>query len=176
MKLFCEIAIIIISACLIASCNSGKNIAKEATIPAKASIPCSESGISDNVFFRASANATSSSISLAREKAIAAAKSELGKAIIANTLSTAEKYASETGVSDRTNFSKRIELITNQVVDQTISGISIICENYSESNSRYTTYIAVEIEKQTVIDKICELTIKQINDFNEEKFKMLFNK
>ena len=91
-------------------------------------------------------------------------------------MSTAEKYASETGVSDRTNFSKRIELITNQVVDQTINGISIICENYSESNSRYTTYIAVEIEKQTVIDKICELTIKQINDFNEEKFKMLFNK
>lgn len=175
MKLFCEILLIIFSASIILSCSGSKNLATEDKTIAAVSLPCAEKGISDADFLRANADATSSSISLAREKAIVSAKSELGKRIIDKTIAIANRYASESGRSDKSSFLKEMELATNKAVDQTISGISIICENYSESNNRYTTYIAVEIEWHTVIDKICELATKQINDFDGEKFKNIFN-
>ncbi len=174
MKLFREILLIIFSASIIVSCSGSKDLATEEKVTAVVNLPCAEKGISDAEFFRACADATSSSISLAREKAIASAKSELGKTIIDKTIAITSTYASESGRSDTSSFLKEIELVTNKAVDLTIKGISIICENYSESNSRYTTYIAVEIEKQTIIDKICELATKDISNFDKIAFEKIF--
>lgn len=174
MKLFHEILLIIFSASIIVSCSGSKNLATEEKVTAVVNLPCAEKGTSDAEFFRACADATSSSISLAREKAIASAKSELGKTIIDKTIAIANRYASELGRNDKSAFLKEIELATNKAVDLTINGISIICENYSESNSRYTTYMVVEIEKQTVIDKICELATKDISNFDKIAFEKIF--
>ena len=174
MKLFCKIAIVLIASCMAVSCNGSKNLADSETTPAETTIPCSENGKSDGEFFRASANATSSSISLSREKAIAAAKSELAKTIINRVLIASKQYANETGHPDKATFIKDMELVANKAIDQSLIGISPICENYSETNGRYTTYIAVEIGKDAIINKICSLATKQISNFDTEKFKNIF--
>ena len=173
--MFCKIAIFLIASCMVASCNSNKNLADNNKISAETSIPCSENGKSDSEIFRASANATSSNISLSREKAIAAAKSELAKTIIDRVISASKQYATETGHSDKATFIKDMELVTNKAIDQTVNGISPICESYSETNGRYTTYIAVEIGKNAIINKICILANSQTSNFDTEKFKNIFN-
>ena len=67
-----------------------------------------------------------------------------------------------------------MELVANKAIDQSLIGISPICENYSETNGRYTTYIAVEIGKDAIINKICSLATNQISNFDTEKFKNIF--
>ncbi|MBQ1720155.1 MAG: hypothetical protein II027_05865 [Bacteroidales bacterium] len=170
MKLFCEILLIALSASIV-SCSASKNLVPEDKATAVASYPCAEKGISDAEFFRACADATSSNISLAREKAVAKAKSSLGKTIVDKVLVAAEHE----NVSDKETFLKDIEVVSNKAIDIVLKDISPVCEKYSETNGRYTAYIAVEINRQTVIDKICELATRQINDFDGNMFKNIFN-
>ena len=170
MKLFCEILLIALSASIV-SCSASKNLVPEDKATAVASYPCAEKGISDAEFFRACADATSSNISLAREKAVAKAKSSLGKTIVDKVLVAAEHE----NVSDKETFLKDIGVVSNKAVDIVLKDISPVCEKYSETNGRYTAYIAVEINRQTVIDKICELATRQINDFDGNMFKNIFN-
>jgi len=175
MQLYFKILAITLIANISISCCGNRHIASNDETTTERYIPCTENGKSDSSFFRANASATSSSIGLAREKAIASAKSELGKTIMDKTIAIANTYALNTSRSDTSSFLKEIELVTNKAVDQTISRISIICENYSESNNRYTTYMAVEIGKQTVIDKICELATKDISNFDKIAFEKIFS-
>ena len=170
MKLFCEILLIALSASIV-SCSASKNLVPEDKATAVASYPCAEKGISDAEFFRACADATSSNISLAREKAVAKAKSSLGKTIVDKVLVAVEQE----NVSDKEIFLKDIGVVSNKAIDIVLKDISPVCEKYSETNGRYTAYIAVEINRQTVIDKICELAIRQINDFDGNMFKNIFN-
>lgn len=170
MKLFCEILLIALSASIIVSCSASKNLVPEDKATAVASYPCAEKGISDAEFFRACADATSSNISLAREKAVAKAKSSLGKTIVDKVLVAVEQE----NVSDKETFLKDIGVVSNKVIDIVLKDISPVCEKYSETNGRYTAYIAVEINRQTVIDKICELATRQINDFDGNMFKNIF--
>ncbi|MBQ2573998.1 MAG: hypothetical protein II575_07230, partial [Bacteroidales bacterium] len=109
--------------------------------------------------------------SLAREKAVAKAKSSLGKTIVDKVLVAVEQE----NVSDKEIFLKDIGVVSNKAIDIVLKDISPVCEKYSETNGRYTAYIAVEINRQTVIDKICELAIRQINDFDGNMFKNIFN-
>ncbi|MBQ6276004.1 MAG: hypothetical protein IJK62_04790 [Bacteroidales bacterium] len=171
MKLFCEILLIALSASIIVSCSGSKNLVPEDKATAVASYPCAEKGISDAEFFRACADATSSNISLAREKAVAKAKSSLGKTIVDKVLVAVEQE----NVSDKETFLKDIGVVSNKAIDIVLKDISPVCEKYSETNGRYTAYIAVEINRQTVIDKICELATRQINDFDGNMFKNIFN-
>ncbi|MBQ2076444.1 MAG: hypothetical protein II471_02920, partial [Bacteroidales bacterium] len=142
MKLFCKILLIVFSASIV-SCSASKNLVPEDKATAVASYPCAEKGISDAEFFRACADATSSNISLAREKAVAKAKSSLGKTIVDKVLVAAEHE----NVSDKETFLKDIGVVSNKAIDIVLKDISPVCEKYSETNGRYTAYIAVEINR-----------------------------
>lgn len=177
MKLSCRILLLIIAVSVaFTSCNSNKPLINTETKASETITPCAENGMSDSNYLRASASATSSSISLAHEKALASAKSELGKKIIDKTLASANQYASEIGLSNKTTFIKDMELIANKAIDMMLKEISPTCENYSETNSRYTAYISVEISRKTMIDKIYNLTVTDIPNLNKEKFKVILNK
>ena len=176
MKIRFRIILLVIVAILVTnvSCKSTKNV-PETTQHPTSKLPCSETCISDSDFFRACGTAMSSNINLSREKAIAEAKSELAKTIIDRVLSASKQYATETGHSDKATFIKDMELVANKAIDQTLNEILPICENYSETNSRYTTYIAVEIGKDTIINKICSIANSQTSNFDTKKFKNIFN-
>lgn len=171
MKLMFKILLLAIAATCI-SCSSNKNVAVKTS--ATTVVPCSEKGTSDALFYRASGNAMSSSINLAKEKAISAAKTELGKKIMSQVIATAEKYAAEKGLKDKEGFRKTIETITHKSIDKTLAPIVPTCENYKEANSKYTAYISVEIERQKILDKIKEQASSNISDFDEIKFEKIF--
>lgn len=171
MKLFCEILLIALSASIIVSCSGSKNLVPEDKATAVASYPCAEKGISDAEFFRACADATSSNISLAREKAVAKAKSSLGKTIVDKVLAAAEQE----NVSDKETFLKDIGVVSNKAIDIVLKDISPVCEKYSETNGRYTAYIAVEINRQNVFAMLNELLINNIPNFNKERFLKKIN-
>lgn len=175
MKLFCEILLIALSASIIVSCSASKNLVPEDKATAVASYPCAEKGISDAEFFRACADATSSNISLAREKAVAKAKSSLGKTIVDKVLVAAEHYTIEENVSDKDAFLKNIGIVSNKAIDIVLKDISPVCEKYSETNGRYTAYIAVEINRQNVFAVLNELLINNIPNFNKERFLKKIN-
>ncbi|MBO4875666.1 MAG: hypothetical protein J5542_10215 [Bacteroidales bacterium] len=174
MKLFREILLIIFSASIIVSCSGSKNLATEEKTTASSSLPCAEKGISDADFFRACADATSSNIGLAREKAMAEAKSSLGKAIIDKVLTAAKHYIVEENVSDKDAFVKNIEIVSNKAIDIALKDISPVCEKYSETNGRYTAYVAVEISRQTINDKLKRIIENDIPNVDMEKFGVLF--
>lgn len=171
MKLFCEILLIALSASIIVSCSGSKNLVPEDKATAVASYPCAEKGISDAEFFRACADATSSNISLAREKAVAKAKSSLGKTIEDKVLVAVEQE----NVSDKETFLKDIGVVSNKAIDFVLKDISPVCEKYSETNGRYTAYIAVEINRQNVFAVLNELLINNIPNFNKERFLKKIN-
>lgn len=171
MKLFCEILLIALSASIIVSCSGSKNLVLEDKATAVASYPCAEKGISDAEFFRACADATSSNISLAREKAVAKAKSSLGKTIEDKVLVAVEQE----NVSDKETFLKDIGVVSNKAIDIVLKDISPVCEKYSETNGRYTAYIAVEINRQNVFAVLNELLINNIPNFNKERFLKKIN-
>jgi len=171
MKLFREILLIALSASIIVSCSGSKNLVPEDKATAVASYPCAEKGISDAEFFRACADATSSNISLAREKAVAKAKSSLGKTIVDKVLVAVEQE----NVSDKETFLKDIGVVSNKAIDIVLKDISPVCEKYSETNGRYTAYIAVEINRQNVFAVLNELLINNIPNFNKERFLKKIN-
>ena len=170
MKLFCKILLIVFSASIV-SCSASKNLVPEDKATAVASYPCAEKGISDAEFFRACADATSSNISLAREKAVAKAKSSLGKTIVDKVLVAVEQE----NVSDKETFLKDIGVVSNKAIDIALKDISPVCEKYSETNGRYTAYIAVEINRQNVFAVLNELLINNIPNFNKERFLKKIN-
>lgn len=153
-----------------ASCSSGKNVTDEYTQKVS-DFPCMEYGISDGNIFRATANSTSSTISLAHEKAIVAAKAILGNAIIEKVTKTAQNYIEEIGLPNNAAFINNVKTIANRAVDNTLGNKLLICEKYSETNSRYTAYVAMEIDIQTVIEEFSRLAAKSLPDIDVEKFK-----
>lgn len=171
MKLFCEILLIALSASIIVSCSGSRNLATEEKTTASSELPCLEKGISDADFFRACAESTSSNIGLAREKAVAKAKSSLGKTIVDKVLVAAEHE----NVSDKETFLKDIGVVSNKAIDIVLKDISPVCEKYSETNGRYTAYIAVEINRQNVFAVLNELLINNIPNFNKERFLKKIN-
>ncbi len=155
------------------SCKSNKNVVEKADIAITA-LPCSENGISDSDFYRSCANAMSSNINLAKEKAISNAKALIAIQIIDIAKSAANQYATEMRISDMHNFVKNIELAANKTADRSLNGLAPTCEKYSETNGRYTAYISLEIDRQTINKELYIQIANTIPNFDKEKFEMFF--
>ncbi|MBQ2077230.1 MAG: hypothetical protein II471_06930, partial [Bacteroidales bacterium] len=72
-------------------------------------------------------------------------------------------------------FLKDIGVVSNKAIDIVLKDISPVCEKYSETNGRYTAYIAVEINRQNVFAVLNELLINNIPNFNKERFLKKIN-
>lgn len=155
------------------SCKSNKNIVEKVEATATA-LPCSEYGISDSEFYRSSTSAMSSNINLAKEKAISNAKTLIAIQIIDAAKSAANRYAIDKQITDKQIFVKNIELTANKAIDIALKGSVPTCERYSESNGRYTTYISLEIDRQTIHNELYKQIADTFPDLDIEKFEMFF--
>ncbi|MBO7572235.1 MAG: hypothetical protein J6T48_08800 [Bacteroidales bacterium] len=171
MKLPLIISPFIICLLALSSCSNNKNLITSNIATTEVTTLCSELGESDNAFFRAIANATSSNINLSRDKAINQARTQLAQKIIDNTKSAATKYSSKGKNTDIKIF----ESVANDAIEMLLKDLSPTCEKYSETNGRYTTYIAVEIERTKALEKINSLLTNRIQGFNAEIFAKFFN-
>jgi hypothetical protein len=160
------------------SCKGKKGVSpsKGAT---EINIPCSKEGRSDKNFFRADNSATSQNMSLSREKALTMAKQRLSGLVETHIKSVTDRYVNEYEVGDRMDFSGKFENLTREVINQTLIDVAIICEkNFQEEDGRYTTYIAIEVNKETLFngfDSYVSRDEKLQVDYDKMKFEEIFN-
>lgn len=174
------LAIAVIGTALVfTSCKKEKNVGGVGKKPTEITIPCKEEGRSDKNYFRADASASSQDMSLSREKALTASKQRLAGLINTQLKSVTDRYVNETEVGQNSDFEQKFENLTREVVNQTLVDIAITCEkNYQEANGKYTTYIAIEVSKDVMlngIDKGISKDQKLRVDYDKMKFEQIFN-
>ena len=72
------------------------------------------------------------------------------------------------------NFKKKKKRPTNKTADRSLNGLAPTCEKYSETNGRYTAYISLEIDRQTINKELYIQIANTIPNFDKEKFEMFF--
>lgn len=168
---------------LIAGMNSCKSKEKVSTNSEVGTVlenmPCEDKGRSDKNYFRASGMATSSDLSLAKEKALLNAKQRLVTLINSNTKSVTDRYVNEREFGDAAEFEQKFENLTREVADETISNIVVACEKASVlDNGKYRGFVAIEVSKEDLLNGINnKLTKNQALqvDYDKKKFEEIFN-
>jgi hypothetical protein len=142
-------------------------------------MPCEDAGKSDKNFYRASALATSSDLSLAKEKALLLAKQRLVTLINSNTKSVTDRYVNEREMGEASDFEQKFENLTREVADETLNNIVVACEKASVLDSKkYRAFVAIEVNKKELLEGISKkLTNNQKLqlDYDKKKFEEIFN-
>ncbi|MDD4149728.1 MAG: hypothetical protein PHE33_06845 [Bacteroidales bacterium] len=167
------------SVLVFSSCKDKKGMIKPDKNAKELLIPCKDEGRSDKNYFRADASATSQDMSLSREKALTSAKQRVAGLINSKIKSITDRYVNETEVGQNSDFEQKFENLTREVINQTLVDIAIVCEkNFQEATGKYTTYIAIEISKDVMlngIDKGISKDQKLRVDYDKMKFEQIFN-
>lgn len=162
------------------SCKSKEKVSTNSEVgTVLENMPCEDKGRSDKNFFRASAMATSSDLSLAKEKALLNAKQRLVTLINSNTKSVTDRYVNEREFGDASEFEQKFENLTREVADETISNIVVACEKASVlDNGKYRGFVAIEVSKEDILNGISKKLSgnqKLQVDYDKAKFEEIFN-
>ncbi|MBK3518380.1 hypothetical protein [Carboxylicivirga marina] len=162
------------------SCKSKEKVATNSEVgQILEDMPCEDKGRSDKNYFRASAMATSSDLSLAEEKALLNAKQRLVTLISSNTKSVTDRYVNEREFGEGSEFEAKFENLTREVADETISNVVVACQKKSVlPNGKYRGFVAVEVSKDDILNGINnKLTNNQKLqvDYDKAKFEEIFN-
>lgn len=167
----------------VSSCRSKKKAEDAPPPPPKGAteiiIPCQDEGRSDINYFRADNSASSSNLSLSRERALTMTKQRLAGLIETQIKSVTDRYVNEYDVGDRHEFSGKFENLTREVINQTLRDVAITCERtFQETDGRYTTYVAIEVNKETLFngfDNYISRDEKLRVDYNKQQFQKIFD-
>ncbi|MFP4663473.1 MAG: hypothetical protein ACLFM1_03510 [Bacteroidales bacterium] len=168
------------TAMIFTSCKRDKETTKPPSDGATVvSIPCQSEGRSDKEFFRADASASSQDMSLSREKALTASKQRLAGFIETKIKSVTDRYVNETEFGENSQFEAKFENLTREVVKQKLVDVAVVCEEtQKEKNGKYTTYVALEVSKDAMLNGI-ENNLSQNQklqvDYDKQKFEEIFN-
>ncbi len=142
-------------------------------------LPCEDAGKSDKNFYRASAMATSSDLSLAKEKALLLAKQRLVTLINSNTKSVTDRYVNEREMGEASKYEQKFENLTREVADETLQNIVVACEKASVLDSKkYRAFIAIEVNKKELLEGINKKLTNNAKlqvDYDKKKFEEIFN-
>ncbi len=162
------------------SCKSKKTVASNSEVgQILEDLPCEKEGKSDKNYYRAFSMATSSDLSLSKEKALLLAKQRLVTLIESTTKSVTDRYANEREVGDASEFEQKFENLTREVANQTISNIVVACEKSSVlPDKKYRSFVAIEVSKEELLnqmnDKISQDSKLQM-DYDKMKYEQIFN-
>ena len=143
-------------------------------------IPCSGPKFtSDKDFFRADNSAMSQDMSLSREKALTMAKQRLASLIETQIKSVTDRYVNEREFGENSEFEQKFENMTREVVNLKMNDIRIICEKTgSLGNGKYQTFVAIEIDKESLLNGINNGISKDQKlqiDYDKMKYEQIFN-
>jgi len=165
------------------SCGSSKKIAMEKQSEAlgeEVMVPCSEEEYhTDKKYFRATGIGLSTDLSTSKRKANLNASANLAASINKLIKRVADQYVNEREVADKGEFSRKFEEITREVVKQEIINMAEVCSKTFKKDGKYTTYMAVEVSRSDVVDKVENKLSKneKINqDFEKMKFEKILDK
>ncbi|MGV8827524.1 MAG: hypothetical protein ACWA6U_04325 [Breznakibacter sp.] len=161
-------------------CKSKKTVSTNSEVGTiLENLPCEDAGKSDKTFYRASAMATSSDLSLAKEKALLLAKQRLVTLINSNTKSVTDRYVNEREMGEASEFEQKFENLTREVADETLQNIVVACEKASVLDSKkYRAFIAIEVNKKELLEGINNKLTNNAKlqvDYDKKKFEEIFN-
>ncbi|OYU94531.1 MAG: hypothetical protein CFE21_16130 [Bacteroidetes bacterium B1(2017)] len=165
------------------ACKSKKNAATpieknsgavELTVPFS-----SKEFYSDKESFRAKSSGNSPDQPTARKIALQNAKSEMAGLIQTTIKKVTDQYTQQRTVGNQADFNNKFEELAREVTNQELVDVRVIGEKlFKEQNNTYTYWIAIEANKQTVmngIDKGVANNKKIEQDYDKKKFEEIFN-
>ena len=161
-------------------CKGKEEVSKKEGGFTEIDIPCSGPKFrSDKNFFRADNSAKSQDMSLSREKALTLAKARLASLIETQIKSVTDRYVNEREFGDESEFEQKFENLTREVVNLKMNDIRIICEKPgSLGNGQYQTFVAIEIDKESLLNGINDGISKDKKlqiDYDKMKYEQIFN-
>jgi len=162
------------------SCKSKKTVASNSEVgQILEDLPCETAGKSDKKFFRAFSMATSSDLSLSKEKALLLAKQRLVTLIQSNTKSVTDRYVNESELGSASEFEQKFENLTREVADEKISNIVVACEKSSVlPDKKYRSFVAIEVSKEDLLNEMNNRISKNAKlqiDYDKKKYEEIFN-
>src|SRR5690349_20405690 len=144
-------------------------------------IPCSGPDYFTNKnFFRANSLGESADLVVSKKKAMDNARAELAAAIQSTVKTVTDNYVNSREFNNKEELQERFEQLNRTIVDQTLSGIKMICEKQVQTESKgYKTYVAIELSASDIVQKYTENLSKDQRlkiDYDYEKFKDTFDK
>jgi outer membrane lipoprotein-sorting protein len=167
------------TAMIFTSCKKEEKVVKANEGATKVSIPCQSEGRSDAEYFRADASAASQDQNLSREKSLGAAKQRLSGLIETKLKSVTDRYVNETEFGEDSQYESKFENLTREVVSQKLLDVAVICEEtFKETSGKFTTYTAIEVSKDVMLNGISNTLSKDQKlrvDYDKQKFEQIFN-
>ncbi|TLX70683.1 hypothetical protein E9993_21990 [Labilibacter sediminis] len=162
------------------SCKSKEKVANNSEVgQILEDLPCEKAGKSDKKYFRAFSMATSSDLSLSKEKALLLAKQRLVTLIQSNTKSVTDRYVNEREMGSASEFEQKFENLTREVADETISNIVVACEKSSVlADRKYRSFIAIEVDKDDLLNEMNNRISNDAKlqiDYDKKKYEEIFN-
>lgn len=158
---------------LTVGCKSGSPVAaseKEVIVPCREAVTNG-----DKKFFRANGMGESQSETVSKEKAMMVAQNQLATMISSTVKTVTDRYTNSREVNTREDLEAKFESLNRQVVDQTLSGVRIICEKlYKTNDGKSKTYLALELSADELVTKYKETLSKNEKiqvDYDYEKFR-----
>ncbi|MBX2967558.1 MAG: LPP20 family lipoprotein [Cyclobacteriaceae bacterium] len=163
---------------LMVGCKGKEKLQKGET---ELNIPCSGSDYFTNKnHFRANSLGESSDLVVSKKKAMDNARAELAAAIESTVKTVTDNYVNSREFNNREDLEERFEQLNRTIVNQTLSGIKMICEKQVQTKQGgYRTYVAIELSASDIVQKYNENLSKDERlriDYDYEKFKETFDK
>lgn len=168
---------------MMSSCASQKKVAKkiqENELGQELIIPCSDEEYhTDKKYFRATGIGLSVDLSTSKRKANMVASANLAASIHKIVKRVADQYTNEREMSNTDEFSRKFEQITREVVKQELVNMAEVCAKTYKKDGKYTTYMAVEVARKNIMDKVENRLSKEDKlkqDFEKMKFEKILDK
>lgn len=177
--IICSVALSVLAV----SCSSTQKITRTATPEGmvEQTLPFSEAKYhSDADAYRSVQSGTSTEMSMAKKIAIQNARQEIAADVQTDLSSVIENYATSQQLPSQEvpAYEARMTELTYSVVQQTISGITLVDEKlFKESNGTYRHFVCMELSKEGLKNNIIEKIKKDeklASDFEFEEFKKIY--
>lgn len=166
----------------ITSCKSKKNPTSidKSTGAVEITVPFSTKEFySDAEFFRAKSSGNSPDLQTAKKIAMQNAKSEMAGLIRTTIKKVTDQYTQQRTVGNQTDFDNKFEELAREVTNQELVDVRVLGEKlFKEPNNSYTYWVAIEANKQVVlndIEKGISNDKKLSQDYDKKKFEEIFN-
>jgi hypothetical protein len=166
-----------------AACKSKKNATtpiEKSTGAVEISVPfSSKEYYSDKENFRSKSSGNSPDLQTAKKIAMQNAKSEMAGLIQTTVKKVTDQYTQQRTVGNQIDFNNKFEELAREVTNQELIDVKVLGEKlFKEPNNTYTYWVAIEANKQAVlngIDKGIANNQKIAQDYDKKKFEEIFN-
>lgn len=165
------------------SCKSKKGAVtsiEKSTGAVELSLPfSSKEFFSDKENFRSTSSGASPDLQTAKKIALQNAKSQMASLINTIVKKVTDQYTQQRNIDNKVEFNNKFEELAREVTNQELSDIKIIGEKaFKEQNGSYTYWVAIEANKQDVLNglqKGITNNAKLNQDYDKKKFEDTFN-